>query len=74
MVDANLSVEEIAFVKWYRQLPTLERCAVNCWLRTGDPRLIFPLWDRLFVDTSDFRAVSADPHKFLKIPVTVRPD
>lgn len=35
-----LSYNEIFTVAWYRSLNTLERLAVNCWLKTGDDRLI----------------------------------
>jgi hypothetical protein len=40
-----LSTQELVFFEWYRSLNTLERLAVNCWLRTGDNRLILFLRD-----------------------------
>lgn len=38
---------ELALIAWYRNLPNVERLAINAWLRTGDIRLMFHLWERL---------------------------
>lgn len=35
-----LSPESTIFL-WYQGLTTLQRLSVNCWLTTGDPRLLF---------------------------------
>lgn len=41
-----LEVRAVHVVEWYRSLSNLERLAVNCFLRTGDDRLIVFLRER----------------------------
>lgn len=53
-----LTDNECKLILWYRSLSNVERLALNCWLLTGDTRLI--MWLR-------FRLLCCDTHQFLKV-------
>lgn len=51
-----LNADEVRLVLWYRSLGNLERLAINCWLITGDARLIVWLRIRLFGSQAHYLA------------------
>lgn len=57
------STDEQQLIAWYRALTRLEQMAINCWVMTGDSRLVLQLWSRIF---------AGEAHQFLEVPTPPR--
>lgn len=44
---SQLTIREQRYLAWYRQLKTVQKLAIRCYLFTGDIRLILHLWKTL---------------------------